>query len=142
MLHHRRSSRSCSLKRLQSNYKDKSYLTGPKPRPALKQVLLHNELAYQPNVPQSIPPRGQKATATGEEEASDSEVLDILSQASKGEAVAAALMMLSMLVKQQKTLAEQIAALHVGLYAVTVLTAQRHPYDGCRTRTVEARNIC
>jgi hypothetical protein len=26
----------------------------------------------------------------------------------------------------------------IGLYAVTVSTAQRHPYDGYRTRTVES----
>jgi hypothetical protein len=28
--------------------------------------------------------------------------------------------------------------IRVGLYAVTVSTAQRHPYDGYRTRTVES----
>ena len=56
-------------------------------------------------------PKGQKAAATGEEEASDSEVLDILLQVSDGEAVVATSATLVQLVEQQKVLAEQIAAL-------------------------------
>ena len=57
-------------------------------------------------------PKGQKAAARGEEEASESEMSDMLLQALEGEAVAATLMTLVQLVEQQKMLAEQIAPLH------------------------------
>jgi hypothetical protein len=36
------------------------------------------------------------------------------------------------------TLRSMHSSIYVGLYAVTVSTAQRHPYDGYRTRTVES----
>jgi len=75
-----------------------------------------SERGYRPTVKQASNEQSSKPEAAYLDSMHSfitvfSEVSDILLQASDGEAVAAASTTLSMLVEQQKTLAEQIAAL-------------------------------